>query len=119
MKIHVSKPAYNGTTRNQNVIPLQEGSVYYTLEFWIIGSPDPRDCKQVLLETGIHYVQMPLKTVFTEWGFGHKHKIEPPMWVNLKSKNLLPGPYCHFNLSPIYIGITYLYFYNQCSCEIF
>jgi hypothetical protein len=49
MKIHVSKPTYNGTARDQNVIPLQEGSVYYTLDIWIIGSPDPRDCKQVLL----------------------------------------------------------------------
>jgi len=49
MKNYVSKPAYNGTARDQNVIPLLEGSVYYTLDIWIHGSPDPRDCKHVLL----------------------------------------------------------------------
>ena len=74
MKNHVSKPAYNGTARDQNVIPLQEGSVYYTLDIWIHGSPDPRDCKHVPLQTGIHYVQMLLKTGFTLWGFDHDHK---------------------------------------------
>jgi len=49
MKNHVSKPAYNGSARDQNVIPLQEGSVYFTLDIWILGSLDPRDCKHVPL----------------------------------------------------------------------
>ena len=46
-------------------------------------------------------------------------KNEPNVWVNLKPKDLQSGPSCHFNLSPIHIGITHLHFYNQCSCEIF
>ena len=52
-------------------------------------------------------------------GLATTTKNEPNMWVKLKSNNLQSGPFCHFNLSPIYIQITYLYFYNQCFGEIF
>ena len=52
--------------KNEVFFPLAGSSCFIqVLELWILGTPDPQDCKRFLWNTSFLYVQVPFKTGFT------------------------------------------------------
>jgi len=59
------KPVDNGNARDLVFSVAGRPPAVQVLEVWILGTPDPWDCKSVPVKKGFHYSQVPFKTGFT------------------------------------------------------
>lgn len=70
MPTHITvKPVYSGTARDRNFSVagrFRNHTCTWSLDdVWLVGSPDPQECKTFSLKTGFRYFRVPFKTGFT------------------------------------------------------
>jgi hypothetical protein len=59
------KPTYKGTARDWNIFRYRQVIFIQVYQMWILGIPDPLDCKSASLMSGFLYSQVPFKTGLT------------------------------------------------------
>jgi len=59
------KPTYKGAARDWNIFRYRQVIFIQVYQMWILGAPEPLDCKSASLKSGFRYSQVPFKTGLT------------------------------------------------------
>jgi hypothetical protein len=98
------KPVDNSNTRDQIFSVAERSPIMRVLEVWILGTPDPWDCKSVPVKKSFHYFQVLFKTGFYRESDkslarltsrcilfdGENISVDASLVINIKSSNIPP-----------------------------